>query len=101
MGENVQSWRSDPESFIEQEDENYFINDFDLDAGCSLNFLAHQLTEKLITQLYQTCYPFIKDDLLINYFNGTLNLQNELMEDALLNIVGMLAKIQQKTTPDK
>jgi hypothetical protein len=51
--------------------------------------------------MYSTCYPFIKDDLLINYFNGTLKLSNELMEDALLNLVGMLAKIQQKSPAEK
>jgi len=49
MGENIESWQRDPESFIELEDENYFISEFDLDSACSLNFLAHQLTEKLIT----------------------------------------------------
>jgi hypothetical protein len=74
IGENIATWRTDPESFIELEDENYFINEFDIDSGCSINFLAHQLTEKIITQLYNTCYPFIKDDLLMTYFNGTLQL---------------------------
>lgn len=86
-------WRTDPESFIEFEDENYFINDFDLDSNCSLNFLAHLVTEKLISKLYNTCYPFVKDDLLAQYFNGSLQLQNEFTEDALLSIIGMLAKI--------
>jgi hypothetical protein len=93
MGENVQAWRTDPESFIELEDENYFINDFDLDSACSINFLAHLVTEKMISQMYRTCYPFIKDDLLAQYFNGQLALQNDLTEDALLSIIGMLAKI--------
>jgi hypothetical protein len=64
IGENIQLWSTDPESFIELEDENYFINDFDLDSACSINFLAHLVTEKMITQMYSTCYPFIKEDLL-------------------------------------
>lgn len=41
IGDNIQTWQSDPESFIEMEDENYFVSEFDLDSGYSLNFLAH------------------------------------------------------------
>jgi hypothetical protein len=41
IGENIKTWQSDPESFIELEDENYFINEFDLDSACPINFLAH------------------------------------------------------------
>ena len=91
--ENINSWQNDPESFIELEDENNFINEFDLDSACSINFLAHMLIEKLISQMYPTCYPFIKDDLLNQYFNGSLKFQSEFVEDALMSIVGMLAKI--------
>jgi hypothetical protein len=47
--ENINSWQNDPESFIELEDENNFINEFDLDSACSINFLAHMLIEKLIS----------------------------------------------------
>jgi hypothetical protein len=41
LGDNIGTWQSDPESFIELEDENYFISEFDLDSACSINFLAH------------------------------------------------------------
>ena len=75
------------------EDENYFLSEFDLDHGCSTNLLAYQLLEKLVFQLYSTCYAYIKDELLSGYFNGTLVLQNEFVEDSLLSIVGMLGKI--------
>jgi len=44
--------------------------------------------------MYGTCYSFIKDDLLTKYFDGSLPFANELTEDALMSIVGMLAKIQ-------
>jgi hypothetical protein len=102
LGEgNIRSWESDPESFIEMEDENCFVSEFDLDPACSVNFLAHQLTERLLSQLYNTCYSFVKDELLAAYFNGQLVLQSEVVEDALMSIIGMLAKLQQKLPADK
>jgi hypothetical protein len=39
--------------------------------------------------------------LLTQYFNGQLVFQNELIEDALMNIVGMLSKVQTKVPADK
>ena len=51
--------------------------------------------------MYSTCYPFIKDELLVKYFDGTMKLSNELIEDALLNLVGILPKIQKKNLAEK
>ncbi len=41
LQDNAASWKNDPESFIELEDENYFISEFDLDAGCTVNLLGY------------------------------------------------------------
>jgi len=43
--------------------------------------------------MYNTCYSFIKDELLAGYFSGQLQLPSEVVEDALMSIIGMLAKL--------
>jgi len=55
----------------------------------------------MLTQMQSTCYPFVKDELLAQYFAGQLQLPSEVIEDALLSIIGMLAKLQQKLPADK
>lgn len=87
-------WQKRPEQFIELEDENYFLSEYDLDAGCSLNLLSYQLLEKLISSFYTSCYPYLVEEMLPSYFNGTVKISNELIEDSLLTITGMLGKIQ-------
>lgn len=64
MRENVQLWRNDPESFIDVEDESYFISEYDLDAGCATNLLAYQVLEKLFSCFYNTCYSFVNEELI-------------------------------------
>lgn len=49
-------WRDEPEQFIEIEDDNYFIFEYDLDSECSTSLLAYQLLEKIIYAFYNTCY---------------------------------------------
>ena len=70
LGGSIQQWQSNPEYFIENEDENYFMSEYDLDAACSMNLLSYQLLEKLISSCYETCYQFIAEDLLPIYFKG-------------------------------
>jgi len=41
MKENISLWRTDPETFIELEDESYFISEFDLDSATTTNTLAY------------------------------------------------------------
>lgn len=41
MRENISLWRSEPETFIELEDESYFISEFDLDSATTINALAY------------------------------------------------------------
>jgi len=48
MKENISLWGSDPETFIELEDESYFISEFDLDSATTINALAYQVVEKLL-----------------------------------------------------
>lgn len=41
MRENISLWRSEPETFIELEDESHFISEFDLDSATTINALAY------------------------------------------------------------
>lgn len=93
---SISQWQSNPEYFIENEDENYFISEYDLDSACSTKLLAYQLLEKLISSCYETCYQFISEELLPIYFNGQLNFTTEFQEDALMSIVGMIGRIQKE-----
>jgi hypothetical protein len=45
-------WKEEPEQFIELEDENCFISEYDLDSECSMTLLSYQLLEKLIASFY-------------------------------------------------
>ena len=49
-------WQSEPETFIELENESYFITEFDLDSGTTINALAYQVVEKLLSNFYPSCY---------------------------------------------
>ena len=91
--QNVDQWGYEPEAFIEQEDDNYLMLEYDMDPEMSLSLLSFQLIDKLIEKFYSTTFPFIQNQLLHSYFTGVLNLENELQEDALLSIVCMLGKI--------
>jgi hypothetical protein len=75
------------------ESESYFISEFDLDAGCATNLIAYQVLEKLIISFYSTCYTFLNEELIPQYFSGQLQLRDEFSEDALLSITGMLGKV--------
>ena len=58
---NIDMWQKDPEYFIEHEDENYFLLEYDLDSECSMNLLAQQLIEKIMQKFYHSVFPFIKE----------------------------------------
>ena len=98
---DLKSWSNDPEYFIENEDE-HFLLEYDLEADCSINLLALHLIEKILQQFYSTCYPFVQE-ILNQYFTGQLKIQNVSIEDALLNLVGIIGKVQKefKTKSDK
>ena len=59
------------------------------------------MIDKLIEKFYDTTFPFIQNQLLQQYFTGHLTLANELQEDALLSIVGMLGKIHKDNKTPK
>lgn len=90
---SLNHWRDEPENFIEQEDDNYLMLEYDMEPEMSLSLLSFQLIDKIIEKFYSTCFPFIQNNLLQSYFTGQLKLDNELQEDALLSIVCMLGKI--------
>jgi hypothetical protein len=92
--QDVEKWKFDPETFIEQEDDNYLMLEYDMDPEMTLSLLSFQLVDKLIEKFYSTTYPFVQSQLLQQYFTGHLKLQTELQEDALLSMVCMLGKIQ-------
>ena len=67
--------------------------EYDLQENRSLNFLAQHLIEKLLQKFYNICYPFIQD-MMTQYFSGALQaMLNERVEDALLNLVGIVGKV--------
>ena len=88
---DLSSWQSDPEYFIENEDEQFLL-EYDLQDDCSLNLLAQHLIEKLLQKFYPTCYPFVQE-ILNQYFNGSITPENVHVEDALLNLVGIIGKV--------
>ena len=61
---DVDMWRYEPESFIDQEDDNYLMLEYDMDAEMSLSLLSFQLIDKLIEKFYTTTFPFIQNSLL-------------------------------------
>lgn len=63
---DLESWQTDPEYFIDNEDESYLI-EYDLQDDCSINLLAQHLIEKLLQNFYQVCYPFV-ESILHQYF---------------------------------
>ena len=72
--QNVEQWKEEPESFIEQEDYNYLMLEYDMDAEMTLSLLSFQLIDKLIEKFYTTTFPFIQNTLLQSYFTGNLKL---------------------------
>ena len=76
--QNVEQWRYEPEAFIEQEDDNYMMLEYDMDPEMTLNLLSFQLIDKLIDKFYSTCFPFLQNTLLQEYFTGNLKLQSDL-----------------------
>lgn len=91
---DLSSWQSDPEYFIENEDEQFLL-EYDLQDDCSLNLLAQHLIEKLLQKFYPTCYPFVQE-IFNQYFQGQLPLDNVKVEDAILNLVGIIGKVQRE-----
>lgn len=70
----MEQWEEEPESFIEQEDDNYLMLEYDMDAEMTLSLLSFQLIDKLIEKFYTTTFPFIQNTLLQSYFTGNLKL---------------------------
>lgn len=71
-----------------------FISEYDLDSECQINLIAYQFLEKLVYSFYDTCFKYISETLFPQYFNGQLQLQNELIEDALLSLTSIIGKVQ-------
>jgi len=63
-----------------------------LQDDCSINLLAQHLIEKLLQKFYNICYPFVQE-VLQQYFTGALKPQQDQVEDALLNLVGIVGKV--------
>ena len=76
--QTIDQWRYEPETFIENEDENYLMLEYDMDQEMTISLLSFQLIDKLIEKFYSTTFPFIQNQLLQQYFTGELKLENEL-----------------------
>jgi hypothetical protein len=55
----VQQWISEPETFIEQEDDNYLMLEYEMEPEMTISLLSFQLIDKLIEKFYNTTFPFI------------------------------------------
>ena len=60
-----------------------------------MNLLAQHLIEKLLQKFYPTCYPFVQE-ILKQYFEGQIAPESVQVEDALLNLVGIIGKVQKE-----
>lgn len=88
---DLSSWQSDPEYFIENEDEQ-FLFEYDLQDDSSLNLLAQHLIEKLLQKFYHVLYPFVQH-ILEQYIGGQLPNLTVHVQDALLNLAGIVGKV--------
>ena len=70
--------------------------EYDMDPEMTVSLLSYQLIDKIIEKFYHTCFPYLQNTLLQEYFTGSLKLDTALQEDALLSIVCMLGKIQKE-----
>jgi len=57
--QTIDQWRYEPETFIENEDENYLMLEYDMDPEMTISLLSFQLIDKLIEKFYSTTFPFI------------------------------------------
>ena len=60
-----------------------------------MNLLAQHLIEKLLQKFYPTCYSFVQE-ILQQYFTGAISAGTIQVEDALLNLVGIVGKVQKE-----
>lgn len=75
---DLTSWQSEPEYFLQNEDEQFLL-EYDLQEESSLNLLAQHLIEKLLQKFYSICYPFVQD-ILKEYFMGSLTQKTAVSE---------------------
>eukprot|EP00826_Nyctotherus_ovalis_P006863 TRINITY_DN11675_c0_g1_i6.p1 TRINITY_DN11675_c0_g1~~TRINITY_DN11675_c0_g1_i6.p1 ORF type:complete len:378 (-),score=80.47 TRINITY_DN11675_c0_g1_i6:411-1544(-) len=88
---SIDSWVSDPESFIEQEDDN-FIHEFESDKESSISYLAYSILEQLLTHFPIVCAKQIKK-YIENLTTGKLQSYDIFIQDAIYNAIAMMPKV--------
>ena len=91
---DLNAWETDPENFVMTEDESFLV-EFDLQEDNSINLLAQHLIEKIIQKFYHIVYPFVQG-ILEQYLGGKIVPQDVKIEDALLNLAGIVGKVQRE-----
>lgn len=91
----ISLWKSDPEAFIEQEDDS-FGHEFDTDLDSSLSFLAYSVLEQLLQNFPSVCEKQVKK-YIENITSGKLESLDILLQDAMFNAIEMLPKIYRGT----
>jgi len=88
---SIDNWVSDPEGFIEQEDDN-FIHEFESDRESSISYLAYSILEELLARFPVICAKQIKK-YIENLTTGKLQSYDISIQDAIYNAISMMAKI--------
>lgn len=50
--QNLNQWCEEPENFIEQEDDNYLMLEYDMEPEMTVSLLSFQLIDKIIEKFY-------------------------------------------------
>ena len=88
---SIELWNSDPEAFIEQEDDT-FVHEFESDRESSMSYLAFNILEKLLNLFPVVCAKRIKK-YIDNITAGNAQGYNIIIQDAIYNSIEMMPKI--------
>ncbi|MDR3549188.1 MAG: hypothetical protein P4M11_13165 [Candidatus Pacebacteria bacterium] len=88
---SISLWETDPEAFIEQEDDP-FTHEFESDRESSMSYLAYNILEQLLTNFPAVCAKQVKK-YVDNLVSGKMKGYDILLQDAIYNAIEMLPKI--------
>eukprot|EP01022_Parablepharisma_sp_SALTPOND_P000965 TRINITY_DN105352_c3_g1_i1.p1 TRINITY_DN105352_c3_g1~~TRINITY_DN105352_c3_g1_i1.p1 ORF type:complete len:1150 (-),score=111.95 TRINITY_DN105352_c3_g1_i1:28-3477(-) len=88
---SISLWETDPEAFIEQEDDT-FTHEFESDRESSMSYLAYNILEQLLNNFPTVCAKQVKK-YVENLASGKMQSYDILLRDAIYNAIEMLPKI--------
>jgi len=88
---SISLWETDPETFIEQEDDT-FTHEFESDRESSISYLSYSILEQLLSHFPVVCAKQVKK-YVENLTSGKMTSYNILLQDAVYNAIEMLPKI--------